>query len=518
MARHFAYKNQGDMAVLWILANSELNIIQGFKQYAMQICGENGDYSEPVSLVGQLLSDRFPGQWLVVFDGLDDPSINIQRFLFADLPASKILVTTRNKDLAFQIGSSHDHILQINALDENAAQELLNTYIISRPGLATEYRGQQKELSAWEKDARRHIVKELGGLPLAISIVGASMSKDNGDSSMTCQSYLTWSDEAKDLLLEQELEFSDYSSSVWKAFTIAFQKILSGTGAYQHTASMANFAASCENASNLADYFQLYRQFRRNNPGKSSGLAAIDQIRFLENGLFELTIAKLAAVNMITLNWTEDSSGRLPYIQMHSLVRKWLTCRNYSQVSQYIAPKMWLLGFGMYNQMAHNQVRLKEFEPLMKEINVSLVQGFDALQNSCVPTAEIVFPFLFEAQKNLLKSIDYLPARSEQWGLLRQFWEALESDITDSYNYNLGDIDWNSVFQEFAREFEEQVEDAVEYDARNQDYSLRDFFLNTLDSYGCIPIAFSAAAPYEMSNVGQTILIEEIRAEITAET
>lgn len=154
----------------------------------------------------------------------------------------------------------------------------------------------------------------------------------------------------------------------------------------------------------------------------------------------------------------------------------------------------------------------------MKEIKGSLAKGLDALQNSCVPSAEIIFPFLLEAQKNLSKSIGYLPARSKQRGLQRQFSEMLESEITDSYHYNLEDTDWHSVFREFVREFKEQVEYAVESDAKSQDYILKDFFLETLDSHGCIPIAFTAATPYEMSIVGQTSLIEDIMAEITAET
>jgi len=520
MARYFAYKNRGDVASLWIPASSNSEIIKSFEEYAKQICGENRDYSEPVSFVGQKLSKQCPGQWLVVFDGLDDPSISIERYLSA-LPASKLLFTTRHKDLASQIPGAY--VLHVTPLDENTAEDLLNTYITSTPVSATTNKASQKELPVEEKGAKRRIVKELGGLPLAISIVGASMREDNGIPSMNCQAYLTWSDEAKDVLLDQDRQFSDYSSSVWKAFTFAFQKILSGTGGYQYTASMAYFTASCENASNLADYFRLYRKIKNKNPGRnrplhSLRLAATDQIRFLENGLFELAIAELAAVNMITLNWTGGGPNSLPYIEMHSLVKRWLERSNYGQILTYTAPKMWLLGFGMYDQMVQNQVGLKEFEPLMKEIKASLDNGLDTLHKSCIPMLEIVFPFLLEAQKNLSRSIDHLPAGSDQRRHLRQFSKVLKSEIADSYDYNLEDIDWHSVFQDFVQEFEEQVECAVKSDAKSQEYMLKDFFLETLDSHGCIPIAFTSAAPYELSNVGQTSSIGDMGAEITAET
>ena len=516
MARHFAHKNLGNMAVLWIPAGSEPEMIRGFEQYAKQISGEDSNYSEPVSYVGQLLLERFSGEWLVVFDGLDDPSINIHRYLFADLPVSNILVTTRHKDLASQIGATH--VLKVNALEDNTALDLLNTYITSRPGPATQNEGHQEELPIEEREARRRIVKELGGLPLATSVIGASMRKDIGIPGLNCQAYLTWSNEAQVALLEQNPRFSDYDSSVWKAFTFAFREVLSGTHGHQNTSSMAKFIASCENASNFADYFRLYRQFQSNKPGKSLRLTTIDQIRFLENGLFELTIAKLAAVNMITLKWTENSSDSLPYVEMHSLVRKWLECGDHSNMSTFTAPKMWLLGFGMYDQMVQNLVGPEKFEPLMREIKTSLIQGPNTLQNSCVPSAEIIFPFILEAQKALSKSIGFLPAGSGQLRRLHQFSEVLESEITESYDCYLADVDWHSVFQNFAREFSEQVEYAIESDGKSQNYTLKDFFLETLGSHECIPIAFTASAPFELSYVGQTSHIEDIKVEITAET
>lgn len=469
-----------------------------------------------MSCVGQLLSERFPGKWLIVFDGLNDPSIKVHGYLFADLPVSKILVTTRRKDLASQIGATH--VLQVNTLEDHNAQDLLNTYIVSRTGPDTKNRGHQEELPVDEKEARRCVVKELDDLPLAISVVGASMREDNGVPSLNCQAYLTWSDEAKVALFEQDPRFADYSSSVWKAFTFAFQKTLSSTQSHQQPSSMAEFIASCENASNLTGYFHLYRQFRSNDPDQSSRITAINQIRFLENGLFELAIAKLAAINMITLNWTKDSPGSLPHVEMHSLVRKWLECRNHNNILTYTAPKLCLVGFGMYDQMVRNSVGPKQFEPLMREIKTSLIKNPDKLQNSCIPPAEIIFPFILEAQKHLSESIGFLPAGSEQLRRLRQFSKMLKFEITESYDNELADIDWHSFFQNFVGEFSEQVEYAVESDARSQNYTLKDFFLETLESHECIPIALKLTAPFEMSYIGNTSLIEEIRVKITAET
>jgi hypothetical protein len=209
MARSFAYNAQKTIAILWIPGNSEAAIKQAFEQYARQICGNDQQYSEPMPLIARQLSENFSGQWLVVFDGLDAPLINIQQYLFADLGESKILITTRNKDLASYIKATH--VLQVNPLNEQIGQDLLNMYINTDSASLTVGQAVQEEQTPTETDARRRIVKELGGLPLAIAIVGAALRKESGIPSINSQTYLAWADEVKDILLEQDPVFSDYS-------------------------------------------------------------------------------------------------------------------------------------------------------------------------------------------------------------------------------------------------------------------------------------------------------------------
>jgi hypothetical protein len=379
----------------------------------------------------------------------------------------------------------------------------------------------QEEQTLPETDARRRIVKELGGLPLAIAIVGAALRKDGGISSINSQAYLAWADEVKDILLEQDPVFSDYSSSVWKAFQFAFQGILQGTGINQHAAFMAHFAASCENAANLAEYIRLYRKFRTGNTASTrsaatQGRSVIGQLRFLEIGLFELAIKALAASNMVTVNWIEGGPNDVPYIEMHSLVRRWLGKTNHDKVLTYAGSKMWLLGFGMYDHLNGSRVGASRFEPLLKEVSETLIENPRMLDDSQVPASEAIFPLLLDAQTKLSKSIDFLPAGSAQRSRLRQFSRELESELTNSYDNNLKGIDWSSVFQDWAQGLGEQVEYAVKSDAEKDDYMLKHFFLETLDAHGCIQIAFGSEAPYELHHVGQTNTIEEIKADITA--
>lgn len=228
MARSFAYHAQRSMAVLWVSGNSEAALKEAFEQYVRQINGNSQHSAEPIGLIARQLSERFSGNWLLVLDGLDDPRINIQQYLFADLSESKILITTRNKDLASYINATH--VLQMRPLSEQLGQDLLDLYTAA--GSTSLANGQtiREERSSQETNARKRIVKELEGLPLPIAIIGSALRKESGIPSINSQAYLTWTDEVKDMLLGQDPIFSDYSSSVWKAFRFAFQNILEGSG------------------------------------------------------------------------------------------------------------------------------------------------------------------------------------------------------------------------------------------------------------------------------------------------
>ena len=54
-------------------------------------------------------------------------------------------------------------------------------------------------------------------------------------------------------------------------------------------------------------------------------------------------------------------------------------------------------------------------------------------------------------------------------------------------------------------------------DTEDENSTIKDFFLSTLDSHGCIPIAFELSAFYWFDHVGLINAIEEIEAEITAD-
>lgn len=188
MARSFAYNAQKTMPILWIPGDSEASIKQGFEKYASQICGNDRQYSDHMPLIARQLSKRFSAKWLVVFDGLDAALINIQQYLFSNLEKSKILLTTRNKDLASYIKATH--VLRLNPLNDQIGQDLLNVYMNTDSAPLIAGQTVQKEHTPEETDARSRIVKELGGLPFAIAIVGAALRKEVASPALTAKAIL----------------------------------------------------------------------------------------------------------------------------------------------------------------------------------------------------------------------------------------------------------------------------------------------------------------------------------------
>jgi len=450
----------------------------------------------------------------VIFDGLSAPLINIQQYLFADLGESKILITTRNQDLASYIKATH--VLSINPLEGLSGQELLSLHLASGSDSAT------VSQTAGEIEARRRIVDELGGLPLAISIVGAALRQGSSSRSpnISSQAYLGWSDNVKDILLDQDPQFSNYSSSVWKAFHFAFQGILQGHGVNRDAAALAHFAASCESASNLAEFIRLYRKARTNQAmkvehSKAAAHSVFDQLRFLEIPILDLAISALAGVGMITVNGTRDQPADAPYVEMHSLVRKWLVNTDHQKVSNFVGLKLWLCGFAMLDELSTSPFRTSTLKHLFSGVVKELQKNTKILEKSQMPASEVALPLVLDAHIALSESVALLPIRPAQRRLLSQLSEELESEIQDSFEENLINLDWSLVFSNWARQLGEEVEYAVRSDSTQEaSFSLKDFFLHTLDSHGCIPISFNYDAPPELGLVGHTATIESIKSKI----
>jgi hypothetical protein len=132
---------------------------------------------------------------------------------------------------------------------------------------------------------------------------------------------------------------------------------------------------------------------------------------------------------------------------------------------------------------------------------------------SVVPLHGAVAAFALTSTAGLEKSLEHLPASSPEHHDLGTFSDALRAAIKDAWDNQASNIRWIVVFEQFMDELDEQVEYIFGFDSeRNSNYQLKDS-LETLDSSGCLPIAFKLAAPWELQLGRQVELLEESKDE-----
>lgn len=520
MARYFAQLTKGDMPILWIPSNSESEIVTSFSKYAQQLSSRELGYSNPISIIKERIAELFPVGWLVIFDGLDDPAIDIQQYLFPNQDACKVLITTQNRRLASKVVATHR--MQVLPLEEKAAESLLDVTISD----GSENRADL--ISTEERAARKEVVQQLGHLPLAVAILGAVIR----DSSMTCRDYLSLTRGLQDELLDENLDFSDYPNSVWKAFEMSFQRVLSDRSMLGSSASsMAYFIASFNDTSTLNDCIRICNDFASRSPGSKLKLndsyAAICKVLpFLtEGGKLHLGLNRLASFNLVMVNSTASGLQHPPVIEMHSLVKRWLKrCfeRNSSALSQsFVSTKLWLLGFSLHNDLVRTKVASKRYDHLKSELLSCLEESVQHPQGNtfAFPSPGSAIPSVLQAIEQLLKVIDFLqPAASFHRHRMHQLSSKLRSELTDVLDSDLQEVDWESLFTDFIREAAEQVEYAVDNDSKADEFSLKAFFVNTLDAHGCLPIAFKTTASCYFPSLEEPEIIAVMKEDVIHNT
>ncbi|KAI8710927.1 NB-ARC domain-containing protein [Fusarium sp. LHS14.1] len=123
LAIEFAYRFAAHSAgtwVFWVHASTQARVIEGFKTIADQVklIGCNQPEVDVLQIVFDWLSNDRNGKWLLVLDSADDYDVfygasgNVKdgRPLAIYLPQGQngcIILTTRNKDLAFRLTSDY---------------------------------------------------------------------------------------------------------------------------------------------------------------------------------------------------------------------------------------------------------------------------------------------------------------------------------------------------------------------------------------------------------------------------
>ncbi|KAI0810007.1 P-loop containing nucleoside triphosphate hydrolase protein [Xylaria sp. FL0064] len=142
--RDGAVRENQEIWVFWVHAETRARVEEGFKSIAdaAKIPGRNQPKADIPQLVYQWLQNERNGRWLMILDSADNIDVfyntdktaryrtaeGEKKPLSAYLPQSSngsILVTTRNRQLAFQLTGSYNDIIDVGPMDQEHALALL---------------------------------------------------------------------------------------------------------------------------------------------------------------------------------------------------------------------------------------------------------------------------------------------------------------------------------------------------------------------------------------------------------
>ncbi|KAH7459901.1 hypothetical protein FOMA001_g19846 [Fusarium oxysporum f. sp. matthiolae] len=169
-AHRFAARS-AEAWVFWVRASTQARVIEGFKSIAdnVKLVGRDCPDTDVLQLVFDWLSNVRNGKWFLVLDSADNSDVLIHgtsgdkddgRKLVEYLPQSpngSILITTRNKDLAFRLTGNSQMIHEIGPMTQEEALKLLGNKLGALP----------------DANAAADLVRSLEFVPLAISQAAA---------------------------------------------------------------------------------------------------------------------------------------------------------------------------------------------------------------------------------------------------------------------------------------------------------------------------------------------------------
>ncbi|RYP55594.1 hypothetical protein DL771_012348 [Monosporascus sp. 5C6A] len=168
-AYRIAEQSAGEVAdtwVFWIHAGTQARVLEGFQAIAdtVRLAGRKQPQADILLLVSRWLHSERSGKWMVILDGADDADVlfatnqhaaHDSRPLASYLPQSpngSILVTTRDRDLAFRLTGRHNGIIDVGPMAMDDALALLRKKV-----------GDESDIVA-----SKELVEALDFVPLAV--------------------------------------------------------------------------------------------------------------------------------------------------------------------------------------------------------------------------------------------------------------------------------------------------------------------------------------------------------------
>ena len=186
---HQLATRQPDVWVFWVHAGAQARVEEGFRMIAdaAKLPGRNQPKADIQQLVYGWLSNERNGKWIVILDSADDRDVfyhptgddTPNRQPFAKyLPQShhgSMLITTRDKDLAFRLTGRHQNIIEVGPMAQTDALTLLEKKL-----------GSSSDIDV---AVATDLVQALDLVPLAISQAAAYIQARAPRSSL--ETYLT---------------------------------------------------------------------------------------------------------------------------------------------------------------------------------------------------------------------------------------------------------------------------------------------------------------------------------------
>jgi tetratricopeptide (TPR) repeat protein len=141
LAIEYTYRVQetSHRSVFWVHSGTQARFKEGFQRIAglVKMKGWDNPKIDTLQLVYNWLCDKGNGQWVMVIDNADDETVFFDqstKVLSDYIPQSdngKILITSRNRDLAYRLTGSHRSITEVKPMNEGDAMSLFEKKLSS---------------------------------------------------------------------------------------------------------------------------------------------------------------------------------------------------------------------------------------------------------------------------------------------------------------------------------------------------------------------------------------------------
>jgi tetratricopeptide (TPR) repeat protein len=129
----YRVRESSPLSVFWVHSGTQARFKEGYQKIAglVKMNGWDNPKLDTLQLVYDWLCNSENGKWVMVIDNADDDTVFFDRStktLSEYVPQSengRILITSRNRDLAYKLTGNHRSILEIKPMNESDAMSLL---------------------------------------------------------------------------------------------------------------------------------------------------------------------------------------------------------------------------------------------------------------------------------------------------------------------------------------------------------------------------------------------------------